>query len=94
LVLSQSVYGNESLRFGVAGKGLGVFSLVVQPMNSGGLPRVRPVSIAALVNAASNVIGREHRQFAPSFWSELFPGHRILVVVDDRFELLQEFPCD
>ena len=91
--MSQSVYGNESLRFRDAGKRLGVL-LVVKPMNGGGLPRVRPVSIAALVNAASNVMGRKHRQLAHSFWSKLFPGHRVFLVVNVRFELLQEFPCD
>ena len=35
LVLSQSVYGNERLRFRIAGKRLGVL-LVIKPMNGSG----------------------------------------------------------
>ena len=63
-------------------------------MNGGGLPRVRPVCISAWVNAASDVIGRKHRQRAHSFWSELLPSHSVLFIVDGRFELFQETPCD
>ena len=63
-------------------------------MNGGGLPRVRPVCISAWVNAASDVIGRKHRQRAHSFWSELLPRHSVRLIVNDCFELFQEASCD